>query len=292
LPGLFVDRWGPVVVATRTTLATKAFASIVYDAVSEQLPGLPIYEKDHLSDLRTRGDAQSGDALRGRWMTGRHPDDEVEVLEAGLRFHSAPFGGLTTGFYPDQRANRAHLAALPDLPGGCVANLFAHTGAFSVALAAAGARRVFSIDLSPRYLDLAASNLRRNGLDPDEHPCVATDAVRWIIENEEPLDGVVIDPPVFAQGRGRTRGFSAKDGYRNLVSLAVRRLRPGGWLLCCRNLRAERTGRLRKDVEAGIRDAGRTPTAVEAAGPAIDFPTQRGFPEGTTFHGVFARVGT
>jgi len=291
LPGLFVDRWGPVLVATRTTEATATFAAPVYAAVSERLPGLPLYEKDHLTDLRSRTDAASGDDLAGRWIRGGH-DGDVHVREAGLELVASPFGGLTTGFYPDQRANRALLAGLPDLPGAEVANLFAHTGAFSVAVAAAGAGRVHSVDLSRRYLDLAAANLRRNGLGPERHPLVAEDAVRWLVAGDAPLDGVILDPPVFAQGRGRGRGFSARGDYRALVAAAARRLRPGGWLLCCRNLRSERKGKLRTEVEAGIRDAGGRPAEVRRAGPSPDFPVLKGFPEGTSFHGVFARVSS
>lgn len=287
LPGLTVDQWGPILVATRASRASSAFTKVVYDTIRDILP-LPLYEKDHLVDLRSRDDGRSGDALRGRWVTGDHTN-EVEVLEAGLRFHAAPLGGLTTGFYPDQRTNRALLMRLPDLSGAVVANLFAHTGAFSVAVAAGGASRVFTVDLSPRYLEIATANLERNGLDPEQHPVVASDAVRWL-EEQENLDGVILDPPVFAQGRGRGRGFSAKGDYRKMVASAAKRLRPGGWLLCCRNLRAARAGSLRADVEGGIRDAGRVPSDVRRAGPSSDYPVLKGFGEGTSFHGVFARA--
>ena len=63
-------------------------------------------------------------------------------------------------------------------------------------------------------------------------------------------------------GERKVYGFNARVDYRDLVSSAVRRLRPGGWLLCCRNLRGDKKGRLRAEVEAGIRDAGRSPVDV------------------------------
>jgi 23S rRNA (cytosine1962-C5)-methyltransferase len=289
LPGLFIDRWGPTLVATHTTRATRLYREEAYAAVHARLPGLPLYEKDHFVDLRSRENEGSGDALPGRWRSGGW-EDELEIVESGLRFAATPFGGLTTGFYPDQRRNRVRLAALPELPGSTIANLFGHTGAFSVALAAAGAEQVITVDLSPRHLDVTRANLVRNGLDPGRHPVTVADAVAWLAESGPTLDGVVIDPPSFAQGRSGRRRFSARTDYRALVTAATRRLRAGGWMLCCRNLRGDRRGKLRAEVEAGIRAAGRTPADVGPAGPADDFPVQRSFSEGTSFHGVFARA--
>jgi 23S rRNA (cytosine1962-C5)-methyltransferase len=291
LPGLRVDLWGDQLVATRSTDATARFDRVVYRVLAERLGDLPLWEQDHFEDLRRRAEGPGGARLPGRWIHGpaTEPPETCLVREDGLTFEVEPRAGLTTGLYPDQRDNRRQLRALlAEGPEGArVANLFAHTGAFTVACASAGATEVLSIDLSPKYLERARRNLVLNGLDPEHHPTVAADAVAWLQRAPE-LHGVILDPPAHARGRGKGVDWSARRDYRALVEAAAQRLVPGGWLLCIVNLKGLPRDWLRRQLEAGLRGAGRGLDRTGPAPPAADHPRRRGFPEGTPFHGIVA----
>ncbi|MCO4770310.1 MAG: class I SAM-dependent methyltransferase [Deltaproteobacteria bacterium] len=292
LPGLVVDRWADALVLTRSTQAVDGFIEPVVDVLGATFPGARMYLKDHIVDLRRRGGGHEGEQLPGRWLRGgpQPSDEQLITKEAGLHYRVEPFGGLTTGFYPDQRDNRARLAKRI-APSSRVLNLFAHTAAFSVCAAAAGAQRTVSVDLSHRYCTWAEENLARNGLDPARHTVVASASDRFLQGTDERFDGVVIDPPAFARGKAGARGWSARRDYGALVEQVAGALSPGAcWLLCVVNLKGTKPAWLRQQVESGLRAAGRTATELESAPPARDFPSRRGFPEGRPFVGVFVSV--
>ena len=292
LPGLVVDRWGDVIVATRATRAAHALSQPVLDVVMEYFPGARLYEKDHIVDLRRRGQGREGDSLPGRWLRGGHreSDDNLLVREAGLSFRVEPFAGLTTGFYPDQRGNRDRVARLIT-PESRVANLFAHTAAFSVRVAAEGAARAVSVDLSPRYCAWAEENLVRNQLEPGVHSVLARSSSAWLTSTEERFHGVIVDPPAFARARKGEQGWSARRDYKGLMSQVANVLDDGpAWLLCIINLKGVKPSWLRQQVEAGLRAGGRVMERSERAPPSRDFPSKRGFPEGRPFVGLLAHV--
>ncbi len=290
LPGLVIDQWGDLRVATRATHAVSQLTHAAFTALDEALGAGPLYEKDHVQDLRARGQGQEGDALPGRWLRGAEPKAPLVVREDGLAYRVTPWAGLTTGLYPDQRENRRRMVQRL-APGARVLNLFAHTGAFSVRAAAAGAQRATSVDLSPRYCDWTSENLLRNRLDPAQHPVIAAASDVWLAQTEERFDFVVLDPPAFARGRGGSRGWNARRDYRSLVAACAAVLPPeGGWLLAIVNLKGLKPGWLRQQVEAGLRDGGRMAGSVLDAPPSVDTPGLRGFPEGIAFRGVLVQV--
>lgn len=296
LPGLHVDLWGDVIVATRSTAAVEAFSPTVYETLRDILGPLPIYERDHFADLRqSKGAPRSAD-LPGRMVSGTEPPPRWIVTERGLRFEVEPMAGLTTGLYADQRTNRTKLAQLiagtaDQTPGGepiRVANLFGHTGAFSVACAAAGATEAITVDLGVRYCDWTRRNLALNGFGPEQHLVVAGDSIGWLKDSTSPLHGLILDPPAFARGRSRGVDWSARRDYGALVEAACGRLVPGGWMLCCINVGGLPKGWLRRQIDAGFRKAGRRLERTEAARPAADFPRRKGFAEGVAFDALIA----
>lgn len=289
LPGLNVDLWGNAVVCTRTCEAAATFTTGLVRALDATIGDLPVYTREHWQDLR-RGGAPTDADLPGRWLRGNVEEKRWSVRERGLDFTVEPIAGLSTGLYPDQRDNRERLAKLvadAERPP-VIVNFFGHTGAFSVACAAAGAAAAITVDLAPRYLHLATANLVANGLDPDRHSCVAADARDWLQREGPTLDGAVLDPPAFARGRGQGVDWSVRRDYRSLVEATLRRLRPGGWLLCCVNVGGLKGSWLKQQVEAGARAAGQRIARTESAGPSSDHPPLRGFPEGTAFRGLLA----
>jgi 23S rRNA (cytosine1962-C5)-methyltransferase len=285
LPGLSIDLWGDVLVSTLSSPSLRTMAAAAYEGVREQLGTLPLFERDHFVDLRAR--EQTGAKLPGRWI--RQPAGAMTssfwVQEAGHRYFVQPLEGLSSGLYSDQRSNRAILKQIiSSHPTGEVANLFAHTGAFSVACAAAGAARVWSVDLSRTYSEIATKNLLKNDLSVQQHPVVVDDAAAWLTSKEPGFSGVILDPPSRAHGRkGGDKGWSSRRDYRRLVALCANRLHAGGWIFCCSNLRGVPNGWLSKQISAGLRDAGRKSIRTKKMRPSPDYPTLSGFPDGTPF---------
>lgn len=276
LPGLFVDRYGPALVAVRQSLCLGPWMPAIYDALLASTGLGLLWEKDHLADLRRS-------PIAGRSVVGE-PPKELVVRERGLRFGVTPFGGLATGLYPDQRPNRETIGELG--PFRRVLNLFAYTGAFSVSALADGAERAVDVDLSRPALRRARANAALNDLDPTAHRTVHSDAVRHCKGlPDASFDLVVVDPPASARGGG---GWSAHKGYGPLLDQVLRVLAPGGTMLACLNLRSARGTHLRQLVQQRARSAGRRSVQLRAAGPGPDFPSLKGFDESRSFQGVLA----
>jgi 23S rRNA (cytosine1962-C5)-methyltransferase len=304
LPGLAVDLLGDLLRILVSSPASVALVEPLLAALRESRdvgPGeLPAVEVLHWP-----GPAPPiGDRVRWReepdapWLAERlDARGRLVVHERGLRFWVDP--GLAepgrarpgVGFFLDQRENRARLAAAAR--GGEWLNLFAHTGSFSVALLAAGARRVTSVDLSAAYLRWLDENLLLNrefGVDVARHESHRGDGRRFLSTRPggEAFDGIVIDPPT-AAAAGR-RFWSSQRDLEPLIASALARLRPGGLLLVCHNARRGR-GRLGEWVERAARSARVRLEALDPAGPGEDFPRRRAFPEGDAFEGVIAVRG-
>ena len=186
----------------------------------------------------------------------------------------------------DQRDNRERTAK-SEGEGGAWLNLFAHTGAFSVSLLAAGAERVVSVDLSRPYLERLEGNLIANqgrGVDPTLHQAVRGD-VRHYLESlgeGETFRGIVIDPPT-AAAAGR-RFWSIKQDLEPLLSATIERLEGGGTLLVTQNRSGPGLG-LDRVLEALCERAGRPLEQISKAPAGLDHPSRKGFPEGDPFEG-------
>jgi 23S rRNA (cytosine1962-C5)-methyltransferase len=291
LPGLFADRFGPllrVLVAGRAALplwerASAALANALHARLGEE-PSVVL-----VMQLKPQ---PPGELLCVRHRAGPPPEEPFVVHEGALAFRIDP--GLAeptrphpgVGLFPDQRANRARLAQRVRA-GGAYLNLFAHTGAFSAALLAAGAGSVTSVDLSAPYLARLEENLVLSDLPAARHRTVKRDVRRFLRElaSDAQFDGIVLDPPTAASA-GR-EFWSARTGLEELVALSLAHLATGGFLLVSSNDRRAR-GRLRGHVEAAAQRAG-VVVRLGSAPPSADFPPLRGFPEGDAFEAVIAQ---
>ncbi|MAE96187.1 MAG: hypothetical protein CL910_16150 [Deltaproteobacteria bacterium] len=294
LPGLAVDRLGSVLrilVQGRAALTLRDEVAEALHAVSGSgLPaGLPRIEVVHLRK------PEEGWVRCATALDEDLPLDErgrLVVREAGLQFEVDP--GLAeprrarpgVGLFLDQRANRERVRALAR--GGRFANLFAHTGAFSAALLAGGAREVWSVDLSAAYLGELEANLARNDLGARAHHAVKLDARRFLERAEGPgFDGLIIDPPT-AAAAGR-RYWSVRRDLEPLLKVALRRLAPGGFLLVTRNAQRRREP-LSELLLRVARRAGAPGAELSEAPAGPDFPGELHFPEGDPFEGILLRL--
>jgi 23S rRNA (cytosine1962-C5)-methyltransferase len=218
-------------------------------------------------------------------LTLQTPPSLILFRENGLTFEADPIHGQKTGFFLDQRDNRARVETLSK--NKSVLNLFSYTGGFSVYAARGGAREVVSVDVSALALGAALRNMVHNKLTVP-HETIAEDAFEVLtrMESQQRLfDVVILDPPTFAQSEKQTDG--ALSAYRKLTRLGLTVLRKGGTLV-----QASCSSRVDADsffasVHQSAQEAGRKLTEIARTGHALDHPI--GFKEGAYLKCLFAK---
>jgi len=151
--------------------------------------------------------------------------ERIEVKENAMRFHVDVLKGQKTGFFIDQRDNRALIQRYAK--GKRVLNAFSYSGGFSVAAALAGAVEVHSLDASASALSLAKENAVLNGL-VEKHRTIKQDAVKYLSSMTDRYDLIVLDPPAFA--KHKSARHQAIQAYKRINLAALEQLEPGGVL--------------------------------------------------------------
>lgn len=271
LPGLIVDRYGDVLVLQTLALGMEARREVLVGLLTALLHPSAIYERN---DPPAR--ALEGLPARSGWIVGAR-DPLVEIRDGPARFLVDLAGGQKTGFYLDQRDNRAVAAALlRDLE---VLDVFCYTGAFSVRAALGGARSVTGIDSSAEALALARRNAELNGVT-DRCAFVegnAFDELRARAARGARVDAVILDPPPFARTKDTVE--RALAGYKEINLRALKLLRPGGFLITCSCSSHVGETLLQQVVASAAADAHREVRLVEARGHPRDHPVHPAMPE-------------
>lgn len=222
LPGLVVDRYGPVVVLQCLTLGMARVRGDLVAGLRSRLGDLPVFRADDPVVAQLEGFEPVVD-----WVDRAGPD-EIVVDERGVRVAVSPGGGHKTGLYLDQADNRVRVASTAGR--GEVLDVFAYTAGFACHALRAGARRAVCVESSPEAIAGARRNLELNGLaDRAEIRAVnAFDELRRLDRRRDRFDLIVLDPPPFA--RSRTALEAALRGYKEINLRALRLLDPGGRL--------------------------------------------------------------
>ena len=278
LPGLTVDRYGDFLMVQTYTPAWERYLPEVAAALQEVHAPRGIYAKFRPQETRKLAAEGQGGA-KGRLLAGKRAPAELTVRENGLDYHVDLVNDLHTGLFHDQRANR--LAFRQFAAGRTVLNLFAYTGAFSVAAAAGGASRVTSIDAAGRYLDRAQDNFRLNGIDPAGHEFITGDCfveIDRLARAGRRFDVVFMDPPSFSTTRSSR--FTTSGGTAELVQKVLPLIPAGGLLVTSSNLQKMPLADYLKELRKGGVAAGRRLQVIEVAGQGDDFPFTVSFPEG------------
>jgi 23S rRNA (cytosine1962-C5)-methyltransferase len=275
LPGLIVDLYGDTAVMTAHVRGMEVQVDRVAACLQALVPGARIYFKRDEHYARVEGLSRVSGFIAGSG------EGSCIIREGAVRLIVDFQAGQKTGYYLDQRANRRLIARVS--AGRNLLNLFAYTGAVALEAAAAGARRVVSVESSRRAVELAQENAR---LNPDLERC----GLEWVqadvfsfLENAESQDVVVADPPPFARRRAELSG--ALQGYLSLFQQCIRILAPGGlaFLFSC-------SGAVDKPmfrdvvVEAGRR-AGRKVRLLQELHADLDHPVAATHPEGEYLKG-------
>ncbi|MDO8925953.1 MAG: class I SAM-dependent rRNA methyltransferase [Sideroxyarcus sp.] len=283
LPGLIVDKYGDVLVMQLGSAGPEHWRETIADILHDLCVPVCIYERSD-SDGRER----EGLPKRNGIVRGTLPEN-VEVLENGLRFAVDVAAGQKTGYYLDQRDNRAFtgtLAADRD-----VLNCFCYTGGFSLYALRGGAKSVLSIDSSQEALELAQRNVELNSLDASKAEWQCADvfeALRKLRDQNRKFDLIVLDPPKFAP----TAAFAEKASraYKDINLLGFKLLRPGGLLFTYSCSGGISDDLFQKIIAGAALDAGVDAQIVKKLHAAADHPVLLSFPEGAYLKGLVLRV--
>ena len=274
LPGVDVDAYGEHLVVSLSSEESMAAREIVLDAVAA-LGAAGVYLKMRPKHASVIVDARRADYAPRAPVRGAPAPEEFTVHELGLPYLVRLGDGLSTGIFLDQRENRRRVRL--ESGGARVLNLFAYTGAFTVAAVAGGARSSVTADVSAGALAWGRKNLEAAGADLARHQLLEADVLPWLERHApllEPFDLVLLDPPSFATTK-QSR-FSAEGDYRRVAALALRVLAPGGRLLACTNHRGIPRVKLRRYLHEAARDAAREVVQMKDWPDPEDFPPAPG----------------
>ena len=279
LPGVQVDLYDRFLVVSLVSPEAEALREPILDAAFALGPE-GVYLKVRPKQASVLRDDDRAARTPKTAVRGESAPEELLVREGGLGFFVRLGDGLQTGLFLDQRDNRARVRALSG--GMRVLNLFAYTGAFTVAAAAGGAARTVTVDVSAGVLARARKNLEllaggTAALDEKVHTLLDVDALFWLkgaVKRAEQYDLVIIDPPSFATTKTST--FSAKDDLATVLSLAIRITAAGGRMLVSTNHRGIPRAKLRRAVHEAARDAGRDLWQTKDLPGTVDFPPEPG----------------
>ena len=282
LPGLIVDRYGDVLSAQFLSAGMERWRDVIANALLAATGLQRLYER---SDAGVR--ALEGLEPRTGWLRGEGAT-ELSIREHGWRLNLDVAQGHKTGFYLDQRDNRALFSQWVRHFGlQRVLNCYCYTGGFSVAALAGGAQQVVSVDSSASALDKARANVALNGFGAERHQALDADVNQFLRQQLQAgarFDAIVLDPPKFAPTAAHAE--RAARAYKDINRLALMLLAPGGLLLtfsCSGGVSAEL---FHKIVAGAAADAGVDGAILQRLEGAPDHPTTLVFPEGEYLKGL------
>ncbi|MDR0973129.1 MAG: class I SAM-dependent rRNA methyltransferase [Prevotellaceae bacterium] len=218
------------------------------------------------------------------FLKGGSTDDVA--TEYGLRFHVDWLKGQKTGFFIDQRENRALLERYAR--GRSVLNMFCYTGGFSFYAMRGGAKLVHSIDSSAKAIALTERNVALNFPDDTRHAAFAEDAFRYLDRTDDRYDLIVLDPPAFAKHKDALR--NALQGYRKLNAKAMEKILPGGILFTFSCSQVVGKDQFRTSVFTAAAQTGRKVRILHQLTQPADHPINIYHPEGEYLKGLVLYV--
>lgn len=281
LPGLVVDVYGPVAVVQAHAIGMHRELHLVATALTQiEGPGITSVYSRSANTLPPEYAQNTTDGyLIGQAAGG-------PFLENGLSFHAYWESGQKTGFFLDQRDNRAllgHYAA-----GQRVLNAFCYTGGFSAYALRGGASHVESVDVSKKALEQLQENLAANGMSDAPHHSLQADVLHFLRQQGPDWDIVVLDPPAFAKSIHKRH--AAVQGYKRLNALGIARVKPGGLLFTFSCSQVVDTQLFRDTVLAGCLEAGRRARVLHVLSQAPDHPVNLALPETSYLKGLVLEI--
>jgi len=230
LPGIVIDKFSEVLVVESLALGIDRFKPLIVELLKQVLKeeGMPIRGVYERSDAKVR--LQEG-MERFKGFIGEEFDTKVSIVENGVKYMVDVKDGQKTGFFLDQKYNRA--AIRPMCKDAKVLDCFTHTGSFALNAGMAGAKSVLGVDASELGVAQATENAALNGLS-DRVSFICEDVFELLprLEKEgELFDVVILDPPAFTKSRNSIK--NAVKGYREINLRAMKLVKNGGYLATC-----------------------------------------------------------
>ena len=282
LPGLIVDRYGDTLCAQFLSAGTERWKDTLADLLLKVSGAKRLYER---SDSGVRG--LEGLQPATGWLRG-DGSTELSITEHDWTLTLDLATGHKTGFYLDQRDNRALLARWVKHYGfQRMLNCYCYTGGFTVAALAGGAAEVVSVDSSAPALERVQAHVQRNGFDAARSTALDADVNQYLrdaLKAGERFDAIVLDPPKFAPTASHAE--RAARAYKDINRLALKLLQPGGLLLtfsCSGGVGPEL---FHKIVAGAALDANVDGAILQRLEGACDHPTTLVFPEGEYLKGL------
>ncbi len=271
LPGLIVDRFGDVVVMQPNTAGMDCAVPDIVTAIQKLVAPKAIIVRGDSSFRTLEGLGDSTRLLVGE------VNGPIEVRENGHTFFADLMGGQKTGWFFDQRDNRAFVATFAK--SATMLDLYTHTGGFAVSCAVAGAKSVLGIDGSALALELATRSAAANKLS---NTCTfqradVFDFLTAAMQRKDKFDVVVADPPAFVKSRKDLK--PGLQGYRKLARMCAGVTAPGGVLFIASCSHNAPLNEFTEAVIRGISDASRSGRILKTSGAGVDHPAHLQLPE-------------
>jgi len=279
LPSVIVDRYNDVLVLQTLSQGSESIKEMLVELLVELFAPQAVIERN---DVRVRQFEQL--PLVAGTLYGTTPE-ELDIVQAGLRFLVAPLSGQKTGSFLDQRENRVAARAVGH---GRALDCFTFNGAFALNLASV-CETVLAIDISAEALRIAQRNAELNGISNIEfREANVFDVLREMENSGERFDTIVLDPPAFAKNRASVKG--ATRGYKEINLRALKLLNPGGILVTCTCSYHMPENLFLEIIDDSARDARRKLQLIEKRTQSSDHPILLSVPETYYLKCVIVRV--
>lgn len=282
LPGLIIDVYDHTAVMQAHSAGMHMDRLAIADALDAVMGDVVqhIYYKSETT-LPYKADLV---ATENGFLKGGSPENVA--MENGLLFHVDWLKGQKTGFFVDQRENRALLERYAH--GRSVLNMFCYTGGFSFYAMRGGAKLVHSVDSSAKAIDLTNENVKLNFPGDDRHQAYAEDAFKYLDRMGDQYDLIILDPPAFAKHRDALR--NALRGYTKLNAKAFEKIRPGGILFTFSCSQVVSKQDFRNAVFTAAAQSGRSVRILYQLTQPGDHPVNIYHPEGEYLKGLVLYV--
>ena len=291
LPGLIVDVYADTAVMQAHSVGMHVCRHTIAEAILAEVPQVKnvYYKSDDTLPFKANIEGEKTGWITvtgyGLPVTG----DEFWSTENGLQFRIDWLRGQKTGFFIDQRENRALVERYAKDKD--VLNMFCYTGGFSLYALRGGAKTVDSVDVSQKAIDLVNVNVARNFPEAKNHTAVAADAFEYLSAQREKgstYDLIILDPPAFAKHRDAVK--NALRGYQRINAKAIEMIRPGGILFTFSCSQAVDKEAFRLAVFSAAAQVGRKVRILHQLHQPQDHPINIYHPEGEYLKGLVLYV--
>lgn len=281
LPGLVIDYYNGVAVIQAHSMGMYLVKQEICDALVRLYGNKLVAVYDKSKEALSKSGIHEGD---DSFLYGS--STELIIKENGHNFQIDFIEGQKTGFFLDQRDNRALLGHYSK--GKKVLNTFSYTGGFSIYALAAGATHVTSLDASKKAIDAVNKNLLLNQGYKGSHESVVADAKAWLPTIQSDFDIIVLDPPAFAKKRADLH--KGIQGYKFINTTALSRIKSGGLLFTFSCSQAINRDQFTSMVMSSALEAKRNARIIHHLGHSVDHPVSVFHQEGEYLKGLVLQV--